>query len=553
MQLRNRSFDSKRSLSAPSRPVRRARRSAVALVGVALVAATAAGCGSSVPSGAAGGEGGGSQTLDIAYNTGLTNIDPALACSSPYDYHVVTAAYDNMIELSPRRDASGAQEVAPALAERWNVSRDGKTYTFSLRRDATFASGNPVTADDVVFSLRRLLDRDGCQAYVLTMGEKGLFRSIEKVDDHTVRVRIAHSDPLFLLRMTSRGNGPIDRRLLAQHGGLSRAGDEWLARHTAGAGAYELESYDPDSEVRLRARPNYWREPVGAKNVVMRIVTDPTTLQTLTASGDVDLAYGVGLKDLRSLEQQGRQIFANASNRYAYIGLNNDKPPVDDARVREALWLAMPHAELQERFGYGYARAFAGMIPPAMPFYPGFAVPARDVERAKQLIQQAGATGKRISLAVKSGETEQLQMATALQSAWKEIGIDVQINTLSASAFSDTVSNFKTQAYILRDGSSVNDPAFFLGFFAMCGNPFNWSRYCDRDVDRLLDEGRTEPDQKRRAQIYREASERIVADNPILPIFASDTIAVASPRLRGYEYFDDQQLVIRKLKVDGAS
>ncbi|MDO8211995.1 ABC transporter substrate-binding protein [Conexibacter sp. CPCC 206217] len=553
MQLRTRSIGSDRSLSArPRAPWGRWRRGA-ALAGLAVVAAAAVGCGSSVPAGAGGGEGRSAQTLDIAYNTGLTNIDPALACSSPYDYHVVTAAYDNIIELSPRRDASGAHEIAPALAERWTVSRDGKTYTFFLRRDATFASGNPVTADDVVFSLRRLLDRDGCQAYVLTMGEKGLFSAIEKVDAHTVRVRIAHPDPLFLLRMTSRGNGPIDRRVLEQHGGLTRAGDEWLARNTAGAGAYELESYDPDSEVRLRARADYWREPVGAKNVVMRIVTDPTTLQTLTASGEVDLAYGVALKDLRSLEQQGRQVFANPSNRYAYIGLNNDKPPVDDPRVREALWLAMPHTELQERFGYGHARAFAGMIPPAMPFYPGLAVPERDVARAKQLIEQAGATGKRISLAVKSGETEQLQMATALQSAWKEIGIDLEINTLSASAFSDTVSNFKTQAYILRDGSSVNDPAFFLGFFAMCGNPFNWSRYCNREVDRLLEEGRTEPDPKRREEIYRKVSEQAVADNPILPIFASDTIAVGSPRLRGYEYFDDQQLVVRKLTVDDAS
>ncbi|MBB4661416.1 ABC transporter substrate-binding protein [Conexibacter arvalis] len=505
-----------------------------------------------MPAGVGGGADG-PRTLDVAYNTGLTNIDPALACSSPYDYHVVTAAYDNIVELSPRREASGAHEVAPALAERWKVSRDGKTYTFFLRRDATFASGNPVTADDVVYSLRRLLDRDGCQAYVLTMGESGLFRAIEKVDDHTVRVRIAHRDPLFLLRMTSRGNGPIDRRVLERHGGLTRAGDQWLARNTAGAGAYELESYDPDSEVRLRARADYWREPVGAEHVVMRIVTDPTTLQTLTASGEADLAFGVALKDLRALEQQGRQIFADPSNRYTYVGLNNDKAPVDDPRVREALWLAMPHRELLERFGYGYARAFAGMIPPAMPFHPGFDVPERDVERARQLIEEAGASGERISLAVKSGETEQLQMATALQSAWKEIGVDLRIDTLSASAFSDTVSNFKTQAYILRDGSSVNDPAFFLGFFAVCGNPFNWSRYCDREVDRLIDAGRTEPDPARRERIYRRISERIVADNPILPIFASDTIAVASPRLRGYEYYDDQQLVLRKLTVDEAS
>ncbi|HET6509694.1 MAG TPA: ABC transporter substrate-binding protein [Baekduia sp.] len=509
-------------------------------------ALAAAGCGSTSTAGG----GPARDTLSVAVNSAITTADPAFACTT-YDYVVVKNTYDNLVTLGTRRDANGTARVEPALADRWTLSADKRTYTFHLRTGVTFASGNPMTADDVVFSLKRVLAKEGCQQYVLTTGDPKAIKAITKVDDHAVRIALRKPDPLFLQLLAQTGNGVVDEKLLEQHGGDSAAGDRWLAKHTAGTGAYTLRSYEPDTEVDFSARKGYWGAPARASHVSLKIVTDPTTLETLVNSGDVDLAYGIPLKDVKTMKAQGKQVFADPSQFYIYVGLNNGKPPFDDVRVRQALQAALPAQELANRFGYGYAQAFRGPIPPAMAYSPKLEPSPPDLAKAKALLRQAGVAHAAVTLDVKSGETLQSDIATVLQNAYRPLGIDIKINTLGASAFSDEVDGFKSQMYIIKDGGTVNDPAYFLGYFVACGNAFNWVKYCNKKVDADLATGRRSFDPERRKTAYARLSAEVDQDAPYLPIFAPNNVVVAASGLKGYVYYDDQQPLFRTMSVGG--
>jgi len=513
---------------------------------VALVAALAAGCGSSSSTGAAGGAA--KDTLSVAVNSAITTADPAFACTT-YDYVVVKNTYDNLVTLGSERDDTGAAKVEPALAERWELSADKRTYTFHLRSGVTFASGNPMTADDVVYSLKRVLAKEGCQQYVLTTGDPKAIKAITKVDDRTVTITLRRADPLFLTLLAQTGNGVVDRKLLARHGGDSEAGDRWLAGHTAGTGAYVLESYNPDTQVDFRARKGYWGTASKTSLVSMRIVTDATTLETLVRSGDVDMAYGIPLKDVKTLKAEGKQVFANASQFYIYVGLNTSRKPFDDVRVRQALQAALPVADIAKRFGYGYAQTFRGPIPPATAFSPKLPAGTPDIAKAKALLAQAGVTHATVTLDVKSGETLQADIATVVQNAFRPLGVDVKIATLGASAFSDKVNTFKSQMYIIKDGGTVNDPAYFLGFFVACGNPFNLVKYCSKAVDADLAAARREEDPAKRQAAYDRLSAQVDADAPVLPIFAPNNVVVGAAGLKGYVYYDDQQPLFRTLSI----
>ncbi|HET6509701.1 MAG TPA: ABC transporter substrate-binding protein [Baekduia sp.] len=526
-----------------------ARRSGAAVCAVMMAAAlAAAGCGGTTPVGgasdAAGGSGaGGAGTVRVAISSGISTYDPALACTTQYEYAVVKNTYDTLVQYSASKGADGRRQIVPDLAKSWSVSKDGLRYTFRLRDDVTFASGNPMTSADVVYGLERVLEKQGCQAYVLTLGDEAAVKSIAALGKYAVRITLAAKNPIFLGQLTQTGLSPVDRKLLTQHGGLGKAGDAWLARHTAGTGAYTIApGDDPDSEIDLVARKGYWQGTPKNDRVSIKVVTDPTTLETLVRANELDMAYGVPAKDTKSISQ-GRTLVDDIGPFFIYLGMNNAVKPFDDVRVRQAVALALDRNALVAQLGYGQVEAFDGPMPPAMPYSPKLEPGPPDVAQAKRLVAAAGAKGSSFTLDVKSGEAFQQEVATILQASLKQIGIAMKIHTLGASAFIDRVSGFKSQAYLIRDGSPFNDPAYFLGFFVKCGNLFNWTKYCNKQVDALLEQGRTETDEAKRTAEYAQLSEIVTRERPMIPMFALGADLIASKSLTGYTTYDDQQPV----------
>jgi len=519
----------------------------VALVCTALVA----GCGGTDTSGGGGGESASTgKKLRVAFNSGLSTLDPAFACDR-YEYTVIRTLYDQLVQSKPAKEGESGADVDPMLAESWKTSDGGKVTTFKLRKDVKFASGNPLTAADVEFSIRRAIDKGACANYVVTAGLPDNFESVKALDKHTVRFELKRPDPLFLESIASRASSILDSKLLKQHGGLGPRGDQWLAANGAGSGPYTLGTYRPDSEVELKPNDGYWAGEPKNGGVTVKIVTDASTLETLTKSNQADLVLGLPPKTARDLANSGTELAEDPSQFTTYIGFNNKKEPFTDARVRQALAAVIPLDPLVERFGYGFAEPFAGPIPPAMDYYPDLPIPEPDAERAKQLLAEAGKENISFTVDIENGETTHSEMATVLQDAFREIGVDMKVNTLGSGTFTDRVYNFKSESYIIDDGPTINDPGYFLGYLVRCGDAFNWTQYCNKEVDKRLEEARFNLDSERRATLYKEVSEVVVEDAPYASIWAKDHIVALPGGTTGYQYFADQVPRLWKIAPGG--
>ena len=515
-----------------------------AAIAATVAALLAAGCGSSsTPSGGGGGAGGGN--LVVAVDSGVTTLDPAQACTAFYDYQIVKNLYDNLVDFGSATDANGQHRIVPALASSWKLSADKRTYTFTLRPGVKFADGTPLRASDVVFTLKRNISKGGCQGYVITFADD--ITSIKANGDSEVSITTKKPDPLLLQQLAQTGEGPINEKLLQAHGGLSKAGDQWLASHSAGTGAYQVSSYRPDSQIKLTASPNYWRGKPKSSSVTINVITDPTSLRTFAQSGQADMTYGINLKDVQAMQDAGQQIIANEVPYYVYLGLNNKAPELSKPAVRKAITDAISVDAIDKAFGYGHAKTFAGPIPPSMPFFPSLPVPQQNVAQAKQELASAGVHGMKLKIDVIEGKQITSDVATVVQDNLKAIGVDATIDTLGSSAFFDRVSGFKAQAWILLDGAPLNDPAYLLGYLITCKNDFNWSQYCNTGIDKLLAKGAATFDAAKRADIYKQVAQQFVDDPGLVPIFAPDQIIVAKPSVKGYVAYPDGQGLFRDI------
>jgi peptide/nickel transport system substrate-binding protein len=506
---------------------------------IAVSTTILAACAATSPSSTAGsGSANARSPLSVAVATPVTTIDPAQACDDT-SYLVVQQLYDELVQPDVTGDTTDPSIMRPMLASSWKITDHGRVYTFQLRKDVKFVNGDPLTSADVVFSLKRDLSANGCGGYILSGGLTGNIRQIVALSRYMVRVRLAQPDPVFLLDL-GRQVGIIDQALLDAHGGLSRAGDTWLASHDAGSGPYELQSYDPTSSIVLRARSDYWAGPPRNSQVNLQVVTDPSSLELLVTNGGVNLALGAPLGDLdRLASASGVAVRAMPSLSYINVGFNVTKAPLNNQLVREALTYATPIQQLVSSFGAGYVRPWAGPLLPGQLFYRAIANPyPYDLTRAKALLRQAGVRSASLTMIMSAGEPTEQNIATVLQSSWAKIGVQLHISTLGPAAFMNDLNNFSDQLYMITDRANP-DPGFYFGYFITCRNPFNWSRYCNPTVTRLLNQARFSTSQATRRTDYQQIQPIVAKQAPYLQLFDLDQVFVTHGPISGLVFYYD--------------
>lgn len=509
------------------RPLRPSVRFGILVAGMALVVGA---CGA--PPGSEGPAAG--STITAGYTAPVTTIDPGAACDPP-SYTAIQQLYDELVT------GTGKEPIQPMLASSWTQNADATSYTFNLRRDVKFSSGNPMTSADVVYSLNYALKRDGCAAYVLTSGYSEV-DSITAPDDYTVTVKLKTPDPIFLSTLSGQV-AIMDSKVVEEHGGSSDAGATWLAGHAAGSGPFTLDSYQPDSQIVFQARPDYWGGAPAPSKVIMKIVPDASSLAVLAKSGELDLAYNMPLSNVDSLKSDPNlQIISNPSLRYYNVGFNVSKAPLDNGLVRQALTYATPIDEIVKNYGYGMAQKLTSPLFPAETYYePTPELYPYNIEKAKQLLAQAGEPHPQLTMTLQSGYPALRQLATVLQSSWAEAGVNLQINVVSPAQFVDEVYSWKDQMYMITDGpQGTYDPGYFFGYFLKCDNAFNWSRYCNKQVDQLLTEAQTTTDPNVAGPLYRQIAQIAAKDAPYLMLMNPNSTIVAKKSVSGYvQYSDD--------------
>lgn len=473
-----------------------------------------------------------------------STLDPAFACDivgngyiAPLYAPLVT--YGRTSYPGPEGvtvTAENEQEIVPALAESYEVSEDGLSYTFTIREGATFASGNPIDAEAVAASLNRALSSGACGTYYMEAANFGNTQSIAAEGDSVV-ITLAAPEPLLIHALTQPNLSIVDVAVVEEMGGA-----EWLAVNAAASGPYTLESYEPGVRAVYVANPNYYGEPPAEPEILVNWVSDPSALLLQARNGGAHVTLGLP-KQMVAQVADTLTVVEVPSPRFMIVALPNDVPPFDNVTFRQALSYATPYEAILNSVAFGYGELFFGPFPPQFEAYDAAIGGPRafDMDRAMALLADSGVEGPvPLELVVVEGSAEQDQIATILQGAWSQLGVDVSVSRLSASAYVEVISAPEKTSAILRfDGPSLADPAWLLIYDMRCASAFNQSNYCNETAEGLLDEALGIANLADRQPFWNQIAEIWVEDAPRIPLYADTFTAVLASDVTRWDFAQD--------------
>ena len=451
------------------------------------------------------------------------SLDPAKTSRVQSD-QVMWLLYDRLTQLS----ADGSR-MEPALAERWEQSADGLTYTFSLRRNVVFHDGSPVDAQAVKISYERQYLSASPQysatppnAYERVLS--GLVKDIRVLDSHTVAISLHYPQPQQFALVSI-----VSPQALAKSGGH-------LGRAPIGTGPFRLERWEGD-RILLTAFPASWRGRPRVGGATFVIVPDSQAAVERLEAGDFHLLSSVAPQyferlaanpDLRLVKVGGLNV--------RFLGMQMERPALRDRRVREAIVRAVDVERLVSHSGRGALLAARGPLPPASLGYdPQLRQPAYDPQQARNLLQDADATAGLSLRVLYNASLEYWSEAVhAIRSDLRKVGIQLEpVGVPDWKAFHETRRQNAHDMYLYGWSVSTPDPERFLFRLFHSKSPDNFGRYGSGAVDDLLEQARQPMDEARRLRLYREATRTILTDIPALFLFHHTGFAVHRARAAG--------------------
>jgi peptide/nickel transport system substrate-binding protein len=429
---------------------------------------------------------------------------------------VLAYLYDPLIEFD--RNAN----PIPGLATKWEIADGGKTYVLHLDRRATFSDKRPVRASDVVFTLNKMAE----ESTQFGGWFAGLDRAHTKaVDDHTVRV--AFNEPHVTQLMY------FNIGVMPEH--IYGKGDLSKNRKVIGAGPYTLISREVGRSIVMRRRADYWREKPHIDTVVFRVIADDKVAFNALKRGEVDVAYiendtwWFG-KDDPAIKKdiEFHTVYAPSSN---CILWNLKRPLLNDVRVRRALAMSFDRQAVIERLYHGEARPVTGpFTPDQWANNPNVPPIEYNLQGASALLLSAGwrdTNGDRtldrgketfsFTLAIPSGVRTAVDQSQILQASLKELGVQMEIETLEPTTFFERVfgGNYDA-AFVSWVNEPDPDPHSLFHSSQLPPNGNNVVGYVNPEVDALIERGRREFDRQRRTEIYQQLHEILARDQPYL-------------------------------------
>jgi peptide/nickel transport system substrate-binding protein/oligopeptide transport system substrate-binding protein len=510
--------------------------------------------------GLAGGAEGGAASGGV-YRRPLGNepatLDPA-RIRDVYSLGVAQQIFDGLVQFDH------TLAVSPALAQFWKASRDGLTWTFTLRKGVRFHHGREVNGEDVVYSLTRILDpRTRSGAADLFLGIKGAseFREgrasrvegLSAPQPHTVQVILTEASVPFVSLVAVGHAKIVPREVVEQQG-------EGFGLRPVGTGPFRFVRWERGQEIVLAANPDYFDGPPRLSRVVFRIF--PGEQRDLMFQ---ELEKGA-LEDTTPPATGYRQVLA--SQKYLYVkrpmfslrhyGLNTRMPPLNDRRVRQALVYAIDREAIVEEIFLGRHAPARGILPPGtLGYNPKLAGYAHDPARAKELLVQAGYPGGRglpvipVWSSVKGEDI--LREHDRIRRDLAAVGVRAEFHYLTDwPAFSRQMAEQKLPVFLRAWFADVPDPENFLFKLFYSRSPRNYTGYANPTVDDLLLRARAEADPAGRVALYRRAEELIVQDAPIIPVWHYTYERLFQPYVRSVEVngLGDPYIPLRKIWLD---
>lgn len=488
-------------------------------------------------------------TFRFAWESDIPTTDPALVPDTS-GMIPVRMMHECLVDY-----AYGTAEVVPALAERWSVTPDGMTYTFHLRPGVRFANGRAMRADDVVYSLERMLDArrlpsPGAENYRLLDGyddyREGRARHVRGLaapDANTVVMRLAQPDQTFLHALALRFAAVVPREV------VEALGDERFGREGIGAGPFVLERWEQGFRMVFRRNPHYWNAP---RPWVDRVVFELSIARHLQfmrfLAGELELAhnYSLSTADYLWVQRQGAwrpYLQRTAVPIVSAFVMNTEMPPFDNVHVRRAVAFALDREALARARNHRIQAAW-GLFPPSIPGHRDALPNAQryDVAEARREMSLAGyAHGYpgEVELTLADGESG-LVYGQLVQADLAQIGIRARIRQLGGAIYYGALGQRRTvQMGFTGWQMDYPDPANFAepSFHSRSIQPENSQNhafYRNPELDRLLDRGHVEPDPARRIALYQDAEQILLRDAPWAFLYNAVELTVTQPYVRDW-------------------
>lgn len=437
--------------------------------------------------------------------------------------------------------ANTKQELVGKLAQSWEVSSDGKVYTFKLKPGVKFQDGTDLTADDVVFTYQTAMNPPAGMAF-LAKSDYAVIDKIEAVDPQTVRFTLKMLDAAFLSKLQA---GILPKHLLGSN-------PDWASynRKPVGTGAWIVDSWNTGQQIVFKANPNYFDGKPALSQFIWKVVPDANVLAAQLDNGEVDMAF-VDTRSLERVKQNPKLATAEWLGALTYIGLNHDNPLFQDVRVRQALALGLNKQDIINKLLQGQAVPATLHMTPSNWSYNQNAKPwGYDPDQARKLLDEAGwkpgADGIRVKdgkpfkfvLLTNSEQPERRDITVLARQQWREIGVDVEPQYLELNTFiSEYVLKSKFDAILLAGTVNI-DPDYLRRNLATLGDSSNFLRYNNPDVNKLLDEGRSKTSQAERKPIYDKAQEIAQNDVALIGLYYPKSVVGFRKDLQGVDPTD---------------
>ncbi len=481
-------------------------------------------------------------TLVFGRGGDSVSLDPA-AETDGESLNVTDHIFDGLVSFKP-----GTTEVTPALAKSWEISKDGKTYTFHLVSGAKFHDGTPVNADAVVYSFKRQMDPNHesykaakAYSYFSAMGFDKLIKDIVKVDDLTVRFDLTKPNAPFICTVGMQAFA------IASPAGLKKYGADF-GQHPVGSGPYKLKLWDKKQKIVLEANNDYWgaKKPL-VQTVIFRTIPDNTARLQEMMAGNLQVMDNPDTNHLKALQDKlGNKVkFAKAPGfNVGYLAMNQEKKPFDNLKVRQAISHAINKQAIIDSVYNGYATPAKNPMPPTIW---GYNDDIKDyeynVDKAKALMKEAGLE--------KGFETDLWAMpvprpympdgrkvAEAIQGDLAKIGITVKIVSYDWGTYLKKTEQGEHSMALLGWTGDIGDPDNFLYVLLDKDNAVkpaqNICFYKSDKLHEVLAAAQIESDVKKRTVLYRQAQQIIHDDAPMVPIAHSIEIVPMTQKVENF-------------------
>ena len=473
------------------------------------------------------------------WDTGPITLDPAIS-SEMSSHSYVMQIFSGLVRLDDEL------EVVPDIAESWEKSEDGKTFTFHLHQGVKFHDGKEVKASDFKYSWERACDPEtGSQTAATYLGdivgvndklagEAEEISGVKVVDDYTLQVTIDAPKAYFLCKLTYPTAFVVERANV-------ESGSDWW-RHPIGTGPFELKEWSPGQLLILERNELYYGQLARVKQVTFHILAGNP--MSMYEDSEIDV-MPVGTDYIDLVEDEAspfyQELAVTPELSLYYIGFNTEAPPFDDVNVRRAFCYAVDKERIIKSIFRDMVNKADGILPPGMPGYnENLTGLEYNVTKANECIA-----------ASKYGNVSNLPPITitiggygggvpdylgAIIQEWRQnLGVEVQVRQLESEKFVYHLSEEKDEMFMLGWVADYPDPHNFLDNLFHTGSENNIFGYHNPELDALLDQAGIEQNGEARLMMYQQAEQQIVDEAPCLPLWFGKNYILVKPYVKGYE------------------